>query len=773
MRSVVMFATRFATPLVLGTMILAAGATWLGLHSKVAGKVDHLLPVGAPELENYAKFKKTFNDSDMFTVTLERPDLFSKDGLSALAELTKKIGEVKGVKSVSSLSTLLLPELVGEGVEFKALMPEEDPDVLAPDGVAAIKARAMASPSVVGRYIGKAGTTALIMGETKLGADPAAAEETLKKVGEVVDTARLGGADARLSGLWYLEREAERLIRKSWYTVGGISGLVALVVLLVAFSSLPLALATVLHGITVMLLTVGAMSLLGIPTSILSAAIPPFTFCLATAALTPRLRRLTNVNRAIDFKAAVISACSGGAWSLIGAGLAVAVALAAAPWPALRMTGAGVAIATLFHGVLAVTFHPALLVSLRSWLSALPDWPSLAETPPREAWLAIIQVWSRWSSAHRQLVTGISVAILILGALGASRLKFDTNPANLLGPGSSMRRDLTLVDARVSGPITAEMVAKAKPGTPNFSSAKTLRAVDSLLEALEKEFSPDVTGSASILDFYKETHRAFKGAQPTGRLPMPDSDGDITSYTELMQLGDGQLISKFMTIDNQSIRAFVSRRLVGNATAADLSAFLSQHAATHLGPDVEVALAGFAVVCARLDALSSQGLVSSFALSILALGAVIALRTRSVMRTLAGLTACLVPVSLVTVALGLAQFHIDVSLVPIGTLAVLVSGWLMLPHIESVGRPGDNGDAALDSWLRLAILIPVLASLTASPLRSISETGILTALIASVAAMAQVTIAPALSGFRQHPEATPEVVDRGATQKRSNRGSAA
>jgi hypothetical protein len=77
---------------------------WFALQIRVESSLSSVLPEGDPAIAYYAKVRETFGSDDVAVVGVRADDIFADSTLAKIKRVTERIGRVKGVLSVASIT---------------------------------------------------------------------------------------------------------------------------------------------------------------------------------------------------------------------------------------------------------------------------------------------------------------------------------------------------------------------------------------------------------------------------------------------------------------------------------------------------------------------------------------------------------------------------------------------------------------------------------------------------------------------------------------------
>src|SRR5262249_30159629 len=71
---------------------------------RMAHNVDAMALVNNPEIEFYNKFKEIFHDEEFFVIAFEKEDIFIKENLTLIKDITDQLKSVEEIKDIKSIT---------------------------------------------------------------------------------------------------------------------------------------------------------------------------------------------------------------------------------------------------------------------------------------------------------------------------------------------------------------------------------------------------------------------------------------------------------------------------------------------------------------------------------------------------------------------------------------------------------------------------------------------------------------------------------------------
>lgn len=167
-------------------------------------------------------------------------------------------------------------------------------------------------------------------------------------------------------------------------------------------------------------------------------------------------------------------------------------------------------------------------------------------------WLyAVVDRLVVWATHHRPKVYFITLAVLIAGGIGISKMRISGNIVDDLPKGDAVRTDLEFFERSFNGVMPFELVIEAK-NTKRLFSPKVLTKVESVQNHLKKE--PKLSRSVSVVDAIKFLNQSyFKGRPEKYELPNLKTLSRLKTHIDNSEIATN-LNNGFISADSTKLR---------------------------------------------------------------------------------------------------------------------------------------------------------------------------------------------------------------------------
>ncbi|MEZ4330410.1 MAG: MMPL family transporter [Myxococcota bacterium] len=751
-----------------------------------------------PAVLAYEAFREQFGREDRLIVLVETPDPFAPATLEAIARLHRAIEEeVPWVDEVDSLLDARVVTGSAEGLEVGELL---DPWPQTPAERDRVRARARANPLYRDTLLCADGTcTALVIEPATWGGkaesdDPLAGfdesdqgEATEEAAGVGIGKTDAGAGqsgppaflsaaqgDALMRALrallarhatpdrrFHVAGElaltyrintgmAEDLAFFLPATLAAIAALLAFVFRRGAAVALPLMIV-----VLSLAATLGTMILLGIPGSTAVQILPVF---LLTVGICDAVHILAIAYQRRQEGASREDAI---AWAVGHTGLAVlmtSVTTAAgmasfltAEMGAVRDLGL---LAPMGIG-LAWVYTMVTLPALLAWLP-MPVRTRVSADPAQRGVDRFLVAAGRFAVRRPAVVLVPTALLALLAVAGALRVGFSHNPLRWFDDDDWARTDFELVDRRLGGSVSLDLVFEAPEAGGLYEPAR-LRAIERFVgEVREAARAPVRVGSAlSLLDIVEETHEALNEGRPESRR-IPDSREAVAQELLLFESSGSDDTSEFVDTDYRTTRVTLRVPFVDALAFPPFLRTIDALGAERLGGDLTVHATGIITLLSKVFEAVIASMARSYLAAFVLITPLMMLLLGSFRRGLVAMVPNALPILAVLGAMGAAGVTLDSTTMMIGAMVIGIAVDDTIHFMHKFHRYFDEtadleyaacetlrttGSAMLFTTIALALGFLVMGG---SNMKNIRIFGLFSALATVVAFASDLWVGPAL-----------------------------
>jgi len=730
-----------------GLLLLGLIAGVSATRVPVDPSIERMLPFGDAATRDFDRYRSHFPGEDaQALVIVEGPTVFTPAGLARLSQLENQLRVLAGVRHVVGPASargargLLFP---ASSRQQQSLIDEALTNVRS-DSLSRLIVHPTRSLAVLQVSLDLGTGAARVAAERKFSI---AAEDVL---------ARYAARDLKLtlSGTPAARAVLGRMIEEDMIRLMPLVLLVILVLVAVAYRSAWYVLATAMTLVGAWLAMVGAMGVLRVPFGMLTSFAP---IVVMIVSLTDTVHVLSGLDElrgnGTPARRALVEAMAGAAGPCLATELVIAGGF-------LSMGLIGIT------GVWEFGLATALGVLL-AWLSnmlVLPWVLSLRPVPDRSASTAAdagthsLEQLLTWIGQqvvrHPRRILAVSAVVLLGSLLMLTRINLDYRPFDDLRPTSALARDLAYAESAVGGLVPLAVLIEPeteKPGAALTPQALAFQThVEKALAAVPER--PPVVSLPHLLQPIEQ------GLLLGGLLGRSTHS---TTALALKLLERRQPVDQMLSADRGEAQVVALLPNVGGQRMQELVATV-RAAAADAPPGYRATVTGNFAMTAHVTTMLTQGLLSSFAASMLASFAAFFLALRSARLALIGLIPNVLPVVALFALMPLLGISLKPSTVIIASMALVIANDDTLQYLlrfkrrylglmaEGVSEAHER--AALDTIRECGRAMMVTSAavscgfllLLFSRLEGIANLGLLTGLTLWLAGLADTFLTPTL-----------------------------
>jgi len=744
------FVLRFRLPILAVATALTLGFAWQAFQLRSEWNENEELSDRDADVVRFREFDARFGGQEYLLVLLQAENVFTPEILNHLSDLTEQLRMVPNASDVMSLATV--PCVRGSGAE--ARMMSFLSDLPETQGEAdALRKEALDHPLWVGTLLSDDGRTACInVMLPSLSEDVNERMESASAAREILRRNPQPGVQWFVTGFSPLALDMQTALQFDLRRFLWLTPLLILGCLFLAFHTWRGVWVPAVVIVAAVVWTMGGLSALG------------GTLNIGTVLL-PTLIAVNGLSYSIHFLNGYHESCARGTRHrkisirtlvLLGPPLLMAAfttaigfgSLSLSELSSLRQLGIFSAVGVLIAAGLCIVLVPGLL-------SFLPL-PSRKAHRHRSVRLLRRGLWrvAGWVNRDRWIIPAALVVLLVLSAVGISRIQVEAQLSLYLPESAPAIQGLQIVEENLSGFYVLEMELTGKPGT--FHEPWALQEIEELqwqVAALD-----GVDQVVSVNDLFREVHQArMARSVPAGLSPLPETEGQIAEYGLLFSVsGHGKAIDSFLTSDGSAARVSARIRTMSTAGHLRLIEKVEQLAAQQLDSRLQLNTTGtLKLFAVRLHALV-RSLFKSFGLSFLLIAVLMMIQLRSLRAGLCSMIPNVLPILMGFGLMGFLGIPLSASTVMIASVGIGIAvddtiHLLMRYRRErSLGRTPESsvrrtllgtGRAMVFSSLGLTVGFSILMF---SQFRPNREFGMLIAFIMLIALLSDLFVTPFL-----------------------------
>lgn len=726
-----------------GLVDLRTGA----LRLTVDPSPESLLPTGGPEREVYERVRRMFGSDEPFLIVLGTDDLFTRDVLERIVELTRRLEAQEGVARVLSLAN---------GTNVRAadgdvlIEPFLDPLPMDAAQLASLRSQVLRNPIYAGTLVSEDGRATAVLAYLERMSDQELVASGLDaRITELAKEVVGDAAELWVSGAPHLKVVlGTGMLAELAVMLPAIVGILA-IVLWFSMGTLRGVVLPLSAVLVALLWTLGTLAWLGFDLNLVTVTVPTLVLTIGFAYSLHVVSEYDSEVRESAPEAREPRHLVERTLAAVGVPVLVTAVTTAAgflslvlyPVSAIREFGIFSLLAVFFTVLVALTLVPAVLALLAA--------PRLRPLSGPGAWLdPLARTLGAWTFHHRRLVIAGALLFMAICLAGIPRIRVAAEFIGVLAPDHPIRADYEAINDRLGGAREMRILLETDaPGA--LLDPATLRAVESLQVWLEEQ--PEVGKTVSVTDYVKLLNRALRDDDPAAFV-VPETR---SLAGQLLLFGASPDSQRLVDASYQVSNVLVTTKVADSDVVADLVQRIEGRF-SELPDHLQAHVTGVDVVLGRVIDDVSRGQFQSLALAFALIYLLLALLFTSFRVGLIALFPNALPIAFYFGALGWGGITLNPSTSLVGCLALGIAVDDTIHFITRFNaearRRGSEEEGAAET-LR-ALIRPVTFTslglclgflvLLFSENRGLGEFGLVASLTLAVAWATDVTLTPAL-----------------------------
>lgn len=691
--------------------------------------VELLFPVWDPARKVYDRFKAAFPHEDTRgVVVVTGTDLLGRESLGRIQALEQDLAKVTGVEEVAGPTSVRTVVLTADGVKLEKLLPGPDVSqeqleygrkVLTTDPLFVWN---VATPDASSVSIG-------------LRLDPKAAgtdegrQRFVREVRAILDRHQQPGLRMVLSGVPAIRATFAALLLDDVNTLVPAALVMVLVLLFVAFRSLPAVLASLATILVSLVWTYGLLGLLGFPLSMMVSILPVIVIIICVSDSVHLVNDfLAQRREGLAVRDAIVRSLSEDAIPCLLTEVVLACgffSLVAINITAVVHFGVASALAMLLVWLANVTVLPLALSLVRNRPQASA--PSAAGEP----WaVRLFDRFGGWIgvqvTTHPRRIVAVALALMAAAALAGTRISTLSYVFDDLRPGSAVEQELKLAERSHGGLLPIALYIEPVSAEKNAALDPELIRLADRGAAMLRQF-PEIKQANSLGDFFRHAARALGAFEDATRLPSTKEG----VARQLARVEDPRLLQDVLSKDGR-VLAVQGRSLDAGserieAMFVDIDAWIAREQAAldarPGGPIARIHATGQARIFKDLNDTLMRGLAGSFVSSLLISFLVMCVVLRSWRLGLLGLIPNVAPIVLVLGFMSLAGIALKPVTVVVFSITLVIAEddtiqllSRLRAHYEralAVAKPGEDPHVAAALACMREVALPIFITSSA------------------------------------------------------------
>lgn len=611
-------------------------------------KINPDLTSYLPETDPYVKLARYIGDEYggnlLAIIALETDDVFNRRTIEQISHLTNEFKQVSGVQYVLSLTNILDIKSTEEGMEIVRLIDEYNLPATEEE-FRALKEYTLAKDIYKGIVSRDARVTLIICRLTRGGT------EVARELKKIVEESNLK-EKYYFAGLPFQMLDISDLVIKDIKLLIPFIILVLVIVLWFSYRSLFLVfLPLVAVGIST-IWTIGLMSLLKIPLTIISNIMPVILIAVGSAYGIHMISKFQEEKYCVNQSEAISNSLSKVFVPVLLACLTTMIGFVSFIFGSyltmIREFGIFTALGVFFAFINAVIFIPSVL-------AVLPAKSVNQKISPKKE-VSFLTHLARFVLNRRLLIVIISILIVVFFALMIPRIERKVDFLDYFKPDTRIKKTEELIIKEFGGSVPIQILING-----NLQDPRVLIEVQKLTDFLNT--LGEVNNPVSILDYIKEMNYAI-----VGKKEIPDTPEKVANLFFLIE-GE-EAITQFINADKTEgvLQATVKGLYTKNST--DMMKQIEDYIRKHNTDYCHFQLTGTAKIYDRLDQSLLRSQSQSLIMAVVLIFICLIFLVGSVPVAVIGLVPIGFTLFIVFGFMGLVKIPLDVATVLVGSVSI-------------------------------------------------------------------------------------------------------
>ncbi|MBI5218524.1 MAG: RND family transporter [Bacteroidia bacterium] len=610
----------------------------------------------------FNRIGKQYGGNDIAMIAIETDNIFKKETLEQIRQITDSIKTIKEIGSVTSLTDVIDIKSSEAGIEIGKLVDENNLPKT-PKQFDNLKKYIFSKDMYKGTIISNDATATLVIAKILDGSDK---EEITNLIKSKITNLKLPETiKIYYGGLPFTINEAGKIIAHDLIFLGPIAFLVIALILLLNFRSKRGVALPLLTVVITIIWTMGILSLLHYELTMITCIIPVILLAVGSAWPIHVINRV-NTETDPDKKKALVNA-------LLYVTLPVSLAAIAAMigfltfvfgsyLTMIQQFGIFSAVGIFIALLLSLTFVPAHIVSINFKSNT-------KETTPKNNKKSFLDNFLKTNVSfiykHPAYIIIPWALVLIISIIGITRIQHKVDMIDYFKKGSDIQKTERLMQSKFSGSMPVYVAVKG-----NVQSPEVLNVMKQIQKFMEK--NPYIKHTQSVADLIEEMNNAMGEGK---KIPEEQAkieqlwfllDGqDIMTQLVNDSLNEGLIQANMSTADNKVLTQF----------SEDLNQFIKQF------KNYQIEVSGIPALYLRLDQSIVQTQRRSMILAIILAFALVALMFKSVKKGLYSIVPMTISIIILYGFMGWTGIPIDIATVLVASISIGVGDYAI--HIIS------------------------------------------------------------------------------------------
>jgi predicted RND superfamily exporter protein len=507
----------------------------------------------------YKEFRKIFGNDEYILVTLTADEIYEKQNIGLIRQMTEELKTLPHVQDVFSLSEVHIPETGPEGLDFKQIIGENhsDKDVEQLQKIVAVNEHYQK------RLLSTDNKTTAILVEIDAIFEHTAKVQVIASVVDKVRSLAQHRFKVNYTGGPVIETEITKMLIQDNSMFLPLSAVVVVVVTLLSVRNISLSIIVLSNVLLSTIWGIGILFMNGHSINVFTVIVGPLIIAISIADAIHIVAHFQHDMK--DPNREFFESLKGSfrtMWSPCFFTTATTTlgyfSLSFTTVKMVKILGFYMALGVLLALFFTYVFLPAAMLAFKPIIGrgamfgkARTDGDGNRRRDPI---VNILNGLSWISVNHYRTVTVFFVAIMIFLSWGASKIIYKTDFYKYIRKDHPVAVSANYALEKIPSAATLEIAITAHNPKDYFSNPDSLRLIEEIDTIIRQELKESIITSMSVVTYVKEMHKAFNNEKPEF-YRIPDNAMTVADYYEL---ANDRLLKRFLSLNHDRTRISLS-----------------------------------------------------------------------------------------------------------------------------------------------------------------------------------------------------------------------
>ena len=651
-------------------ILLTIPLIYFSTKFEINNQIDIFFEEDDRVLIDYKKFRKTYGNDELIVIFIKNEDIFTKNNIALIRNLTNAMKKIKGIQAVFSLTEAM--EVISENdtISFRKIIPDD----LTEQELEKAKGKILGESYWKNLIISEDGKTIAIVSEI-LPLSQELKEKLAHLVLETINKIAGEGINIHIVGNSIFEIQMKKLVIEDLYTLAPLVLVIIFIIMIIMLKNFKLTLISISDLMLTFFWTYGLYVLFEQKFNIVMTMMGAILFSIGVADSIHILSKFKDEYMANggDKLNAIISAiknvCIPCFFTTITTALSFLSFLTATVRP-IKIFGIFASVGVMITLFMTMLLVPALIIYFKDNISLENKFWKSSDTKQKENERSTKALHSIgvFTTSHCRLIGFITLVLIIISLFGIGKIQYETDIWSYLPDDTKLKSDLNFAKKNFGGSIPVEFLIRAKSPDNDFNNHESLILLDEIQNELMKKIK-DFTNSTSIAYYFKTMNKVFNDNTDI-QFKIPSNDTMIMDFYDICP---PELLFKLLSPDRLEARMIFQTRFNTPESSEKQIEVMVNYLDEKLGDKFIYKLTGIFSLGVKFAANLYTSQTRSIIIAFTIIFIIMYFICKSFSLTLLSLIPNIFPVLLILGVMGWAGIKLDVMKIMIASVTIGIS----------------------------------------------------------------------------------------------------